>query len=194
MEVIIAVAIIAGFNCIPIVTNWSFPNLEKFIWKSVLITTGAYLLVLTLSIYGVTLKSPTANQAIGLLIILGYFSYYGLVQPDRKKFLMVVISVPIMVIALYTQLLSRVTLQHKINSELNLTISREGFMGCGEVIRLNRSRLGIFHQELMYDSNQCIYGIHKIETVSFDKNSAVLLLYHAEKLDTEYELVNFNYW
>jgi hypothetical protein len=81
---------------------------------------------------------------------------------------------------------------------LNIVISREGFLACGEIIRLTTSKFCIFDKELIYDSNQCLRGISKIETVEFNNKQAKFLIYHNGEMDSEnpyhYEIENRNMW
>lgn len=79
-----------------------------------------------------------------------------------------------------------------------MSISREGFLACGEIIRITKTKFGIFEKEIFYDNNQCLIGITKVETVRIDKNGAEFLIYHNKEQNTEnpykYEIENKNMW
>ena len=79
-----------------------------------------------------------------------------------------------------------------------MSTSREGFLACGEIIRITKTEFGIFDKEIFYDSNQCLIGITKVETVRIDNNGAEFLIYHNKDQDSEnpyqYEIENKNVW
>ena len=87
---------------------------------------------------------------------------------------------------------------YKITDELNMNISQEGFLACGEIIRITKTEFVIFDKEVFYDKNLCLIGINKVETVRIDKNGAEFLIYHNEERDSEnpyqYEIENKNVW
>jgi ABC-2 type transport system permease protein len=104
----------------------------------------------------------------------------------------------VVLLSIYLQVFNQTVGCFKITNDLNIVISREGFLGCGEIIRLTTSKFGIFDKELIYDSNQCLRGISKIETVEFNNKQAKFLIYHNGEMDSEnpyhYEIENRSVW
>lgn len=86
-----------------------------------------------------------------------------------------------MLVGFYFQFFNQNLGTYKVNDELNIKISQEGFLACGEIIRLTKSKLLIFEKELIYDSNQCLRGIDRIETIEFNDKRAEFLIYHNGK-------------
>lgn len=103
-----------------------------------------------------------------------------------------------MIIGISTSFLYTKVGSFKLNDQLQLVVSREGFLGCGETLRITKSQLLVFDRELIYDSNRCLRGIKNIKILKADKNEIELLIYHDGKMDSEnpysYQIENNNRW
>lgn len=85
-----------------------------------------------------------------------------------------------------------------MNNDIDIVVSSVAFLGCGETISLTKSKFIIFDQQLFYNSNECLMGIYKVETIEFNERRARFLIYHSGELDSEnpynYEIKNINVW
>jgi ABC-2 type transport system permease protein len=120
------------------------------------------------------------------------------VKNTRKKIFIASALTILIIAAIGNQFFYKKVGSYKITDELNLVISQDGFLSCGEIIRITKTEFRIFDKELNYDNRQCLIGINNVETVRFDKNGAEFLIYHNGNIDSEnpykYEIDNKNVW
>jgi ABC-2 type transport system permease protein len=198
IAIIIFIGIIIGLNCIPLLTKKTFPKVEKITVRILLVATILLLTTIFLDFNGYKLKSNLAFRIIGLSFIISTFIYFAIFKNTREKIWKIIFLTVLIIVSLMNQVLYEKLGSYEIADELNMTVSREGFLACGEIIRITKSEFGIFEKELFYDSNQCLIGITKIETVEFNENGAEFLIYHNGIYDNEnpykYEIENKNVW
>ena len=196
--ILIFIVIIIGLNLIPQLTKKNFPKTEKAIIQILILTTVTFIILTILLFNGFKLKGLYSNSIIGLIFILISLSYFLIVKYTKRKLVSIFLLIPVVLLSIYLQVFNQTVGCFKITNDLNIVISREGFLGCGEIIRLTTSKFGIFDKELIYDSNQCLRGISKIETVEFNNKQAKFLIYHNGEMDSEnpyhYEIDNRNVW
>jgi hypothetical protein len=147
---------------------------------------------------GYKLKSFFAFRAIGMCFVISTFMYFAIFKNSKNKIWKGALLTVLVIITFANQLLYQKIGSYKLNDELNMVISREGFLACGEIIRITKTELGIFDKEVFYDSNQCLIGITKVETVRIDNNGAEFLIFHNKERDSEnpyhYKIENKNVW
>jgi len=198
IAIIIFIGIIICLNCIPLLTKRTFPKVEKVVGRILIAMTILLLITIIFDFNGYKLKSFFAYRAIGLCFVISTIIYFAIFKNTRNKIWKGALLTVLIIITVTTQLLYQKTGSFKINDELNMSISREGFLACGEIIRITKTEFGIFDKEIFYDSNQCLIGITKVETVRIDNNGAEFLIYHNKEQDSEnpyqYEIENKNVW
>lgn len=198
IAIIIFIGIIIGLNCIPLLTKKTFPKIEKVVGRILIAMTILLLITLIFDFNGYKLKSFFAYREIGLCFVISTFIYFAIFKNTRNKIWKGALLTVLIITTVTTQLLYQKTGSFKINDELNMSISREGFLACGEIIRITKTKFGIFDKEVFYDNNQCLIGITKVETVRIDKSGAEFLIYHNKEQDSEnpyqYEIENKNMW
>jgi TRAP-type uncharacterized transport system fused permease subunit len=198
IAIIIFILIIIGFNLIPGLTKKRLPKTEKIIERLLIYITITFLILLILSFNGIKIKGIYSNLIVGLIFILTSLLYFIINKNTTRKVISIVILIPLILSSLYLQFCYENLGRYKINDDVDIVVSREGFLACGEIIRLTTSKFIIFDKELIYDSNECLRGIYKVETVEFNKKKAKFLIYHSGELDSEnpynYEIENKNVW
>lgn len=196
--ILIFFGILIGLNLTPELIKKECPKTEKNIARTVLYTTLIFLILILLSLVGIRFKGQYTNTIIGLTFLISSLIYFVTNKTTRNKIISIVILFPLILVGFYFQFFYQNLGTYKVNDELNIKISQEGFLACGEIIRLTKSRLLIFEKELIYDSNQCLRGINRIETIEFNDKRAEFLIYHNGEMDSEnpyhYEIENKNVW
>ncbi|SFS96383.1 ABC-2 type transport system permease protein [Zhouia amylolytica] len=196
--VLIFFGILIGLNLIPGLIKKEYPKTEKIITRIVFYATIIFLILILLSFFGIRFKGLYTNTIIGLTFLISSLFYFATKKNTRNKIKSIVILFPLILAGLYLQFFNQNLGTYKVNDELNINISQEGFLACGEIIRLTKSRLLIFEKELIYDSNQCLRGIDRIEMIEFNDKRAEFLIYHNREMDSEnpypYEIENKNVW
>ena len=198
IAIIIFILIIIGFNLIPRLTKKRFPKTEKLIERLLIYITITFLILLALAFNGIKLKGIYSNLIVGLIFILASLLYFAINKNTTRKVISIVVLIPLILCSFYFQFCYENLGRYKVNDDADIVVSREGFLACGEIIRLTTSKFKIFDKELIYDSNECLRGIYKVETVKFNKKKAEFLIYHNGELDSEnpfnYEIENKNVW
>lgn len=195
---IIFIGIIIGLNCIPLLTKKTFPKAEKVVGRILIAMTILLLITIIFDFNGYKLKSFFAYRVIGLGFIIATLIYFAIFKNTKYKIWNGALLIVLVFITVTTQLLYQKTGSFKITEELNMSISQEGFLACGEIIRITKTEFSIFDKEVFYDSNQCLIGITKVETVRIDNKGAEFLIYHNKEQDSknpyQYEIENKNMW
>lgn len=190
--------IIVAFNLIPGLTKKRFPKTEKLIERLLIYITISALILLILSITGLKLKGIYSNFIIELIFIVTVLLYFSINKNTTRKVISIVFLLPLFLLSIYFQFFYKDLGRYKVKDDVNIIVSSEGFLRCGEIIRLTTSKYLIFDNELIYNSNECLRGIYKIETVEFNIKRAKFLIYHNGELDSEnpfnYEIENKNFW
>ncbi|WMI68203.1 hypothetical protein [Mangrovimonas sp. YM274] len=197
-SILIFFGILIGLNLIPELIKKEYPKTEKMISRIVLISSLSFLILVLLSFIEIKLKGLYTNSIIGLTFLISSLIYIATKKNTKNKMVSIVFLFPLILVSLYFQFFNKNLGTYKINDELNIKISQEGFLACGEIIRLTKSSLLIFEKELIYDSSQCLRGINRIETIEFNDKRAEFLIYHNGEMDSEnpyhYEIENKNVW
>ncbi|MEL6561585.1 MAG: hypothetical protein AAFQ94_25580, partial [Bacteroidota bacterium] len=167
--IIVFIVIILGINTIPFLHKRQFPGIERILIQVGWLVTIIYLAFFIISFYGIKLRGSFLNAALGYTLLMSYLLIFGVVRPNSRKFIIVLVAIPVMILCLYIQVLNQSIYEHKFHKNLNLTIYREGFLACGEIIRINKPYFGILNKEILYDSNQCLIGINKVETIEVNQ-------------------------
>lgn len=196
--ILVFILIIIGFNLIPKLTKKNFPETEKIIKKILIYETIIVVILIILSFNGLKIKGIYSNLIIALIFILTSLLYFAIVKNTIRKIITIIVLTPLILLSFYFQVFNENLGRYKVTDKINIVVSSEGFLACGEIIRLTKSKFLIFDKELIYDSNQCLRGIYKIETVDFNKKRAEFLIYHNGELDSEnpydYKIENKNVW
>lgn len=190
--------ILIGLNLIPELIKKEYPKTEKIISRILIYATLIFAILTLLSFVGIRLKGFYTNTIIGLTFLISSLIYFATKKNTKNKIISIVILFPLILIGLYFQFFNQNLGTYKVNDELNIKVSQEGFLACGEIIRLTKTKLLIFEKELIYDSSQCLRGIDRIETIEFNDKRAEFLIYHNGEMDSEnpyhYEIENKNVW
>lgn len=198
IAILIFILIIIGFNLIPGLTKKRFLKTEKLIERLLIYSTITLLILLALSFYGIKLKGIYSNLIIGIIFILTSLLYFAINKNTTRKVISIVVLIPLILCNFYFQIFNQNLGRYKVNDDLDIVISREGFLACGEIIRLTTSKFVIFDKQLNYDSSECLRGIYKVVTIEINKKKARFLIYHSGELDSEnpynYEIKNINIW
>jgi ABC-2 type transport system permease protein len=197
-SIILFILILIGINYIPELTSKRFLKTEKYIERIVTCATFIFLIMIILSFNGIKLKGMYSNLVIGFIFVTTSILYFAINKNTTRKVISIVVLIPFILLSIYLNLFNKNLGRYKVNDDINIVVSQEGFLACGEMIRLTKSKFIIFDEVLIQESNQCLRGIYKIETVEFNKKRAKFLIYHSEKFDSEnpysYEIGNINYW
>jgi len=124
--------------------------------------------------------------------------YFALVKNTTRKLITVVILIPLILLSLFTYLFGRTIYESKIADGYKIQVTTGGIMSCGELIQLTERKYLIFDKEIVYQSSLCLREIKRIETINFDQDSAVFLIYHNGEMDSEnpyqYKIENKSMW
>ena len=198
IAILIFILTIIGFNLVPGLTKKRFPKTEKLIERLLIYITITFLILIALSFNGIKLKGIYSNLIVGLIFILTSLLYFAINKNTTRKLISIVVLIPLILSSFYFQFFYHNLGRYKVNDDVDIVVSREGFLACGEIIRLTTSKFIIFDQQLIYNSNECLRGIYKVETIEFNKKRARFLIYHSGELDSEnpynYEIKNINVW
>lgn len=196
--ILIVIAVIVGINLIPYSTKKSLKKLNQLILKFLIPVIIAFSVVFGMSIVGMKLKGIYGDKILGTTLILGALMYLATCKGIKEKIISNIILIPLLVIGIFNILLYNKTGTYKLNEELSIVTSKEGFLGCGEIMRITKTKFLIFDKELKYDSNQCLTGISNIKSVKLDDKFAEMLIFHDGKNDSEnpyyYKIENNNEW
>mgnify|MGYP003641156612 CR=1 FL=1 len=196
--IIVFILLIIGLNLVPSLTKHRLPKTEQIIKRLLIYVTVIFLIQIILSYYGIKLKGIYSSMIVGLIFLVTSLLYFAINKNTTQKVISIVFLIPLILSSLYLEFCYQNLGRYKINDDLDIMVSREGFLACGEIIRLTTSKFIIFDKELIYDSNKCLRGIYKVENIEFNKKRAVFLIYHNGELDSvnpyNYELQNNRLW
>lgn len=198
-EIIIFIGLIFGLNCIPLLTNKSFPKAEKIIIKLLVVTTILFLTFLVLKFSGYRLKGQYTFPIIIIAFIGLIIIYFALVKNTTLKILTTIFFLsPLLVVSLFALLVGQTKKEFEIDTNTKIIVSTGGFFSCGEIIFITQTKFGLFDKEVHYESSLCLRGIKTIETVKIDDKHAEFLIYHSGEMDSEnpynYEVERKNNW
>ena len=195
---VIFVLIVIGLNWIPQLTKWNFPKMENVINRMLVLITVTFFVLTVLSFNGYKLKGLYSNLAIGIIFLMTTIIYFALVKNTTRKLITVVILIPLILLSLFTYLFGRTIYESKIADGYKIQVTTGGIMSCGELIHLTERKYLIFDKEIVYQSSLCLREIKRIETINFDQDSAVFLIYHNGEMDSEnpyqYKIENKSMW
>ena len=101
-------------------------------------------------------------------------------------------------LGILTLITGRVINEFRRDDTTKISVTKGGFLACGEIIKITQSKFGIFNKEVFHIDNLCVIGIHKIEALKIDEKHIELLIYHNGELDSEnpykYDLERKNGW
>ena len=195
--ILVFILIIIGFNLIPSWSKKRFYKTENIISRILILAIFVFVTMILLSFGGIKLKGIYTSKVIGIVFILSSITYFTLFKNTTRKIISVVVLLPMILMSFYLSVFNQTILSYKVNDDINLVVSSEGFLACGEIIRLTKTKSIIFEKELLYN-NECLRGIYKIETIEFNENKAEFLIFHNSELDSEnpysYKITNKNVW
>jgi len=197
-EIIIFIGLIIGLNCIPLLTNTTFPKAEKIILR-VLIASSILFVTFTFFVFnGYILKGVYTYSIIIWSFIISTIIYFILFKNSKKKVLTVFLLTPLIVVSIFALIFGKVLKEFDINNETKIIVTTGGILSCGELIRITQTKFGIFDKEVHYESSLCLREINKIETIKLDEKHAEFLIYHNGEMDSEnpykYEVERKNGW
>lgn len=197
-EIIIFIGLIIGLNCIPLLTNTTFPKAEKIILR-VLIASSILFVTFTFFVFnGYILKGVYTYSIFIWSFIISTIIYFILFKNSKKKVLTVFLLTPLIVVSIFALIFGKVLKEFDINNETKIIVTTGGILSCGELIRITQTKFGIFDKEVHYESSLCLREINKIETIKLDEKHAEFLIYHNGEMDSEnpykYEVERKNGW
>ncbi len=184
-EIIIFIGLIIGLNCIPLLTNTTFPKAEKIILR-VLIASSILFVTFTFFVFnGYILKGVYTYSIIIWSFIISTIIYFILFKNSKKKVLTVFLLTPLIVVSIFALIFGKVLKEFDINNETKIIVTTGGILSCGELIRITQTKFAIFDKEVHYESSLCLREIKKIETIKLDEKHAEFLIYHNGEMDSE---------
>lgn len=183
--ILLFLGILIGLNLIPQLFKKELPQTEKLIKRVVLLGALIFIGLITTSALGLRLKGSYTIQIITTLVLISVLAYFAVVKNSWHKFISVLLMIPLILLCLYFQIFIKHIDSFQVDENLKYTVHQEGFLGCGEVIRLTESKFLIFDKELIHIPNLCLLGIDKIETIEIKPNKIKLLIYHNGEMDSE---------
>ena len=184
-EIIIFIGLIIGLNCIPLLTNTTFPKAEKIILR-VLIASSILFVTFTFFVFnGYILKGVYTYSIIIWSFIISTIIYFILFKNSKKKVLTVFLLTPLIVVSIFALIFGKVLKEFDINNETKIIVTTGGILSCGELIRITQTKFAIFDKEVHYESSLCLREINKIETIKLDEKHAEFLIYHNGEMDSE---------
>ncbi len=187
--VLIFIVIIIGFNCIPLLIKRYNVKLERIVSKILIITTVVFGILTVLLWSDYRLKGTYTNSIIAGIFIASCLFYFSLVKVTWKKMIKSFLLIPLILLSLYSIIFGKTIYKSKINDTYGIETYIGGFLACGESVRITKSTFVIFDKAI-YQTNFCIKGVTKIETVEFNDIRADFNFFHDMELDSEnpYEL------
>ena len=184
-EIIIFIGLVIGLNCIPLLTNTTFPKAEKIILR-VLIASSILFVTFTFFVFnGYILKVVYTYSIIIWSFIISTIIYFILFKNSKKKVLTVFLLTPLIVVSIFALIFGKVLKEFDINNETKIIVTTGGILSCGELIRITQTKFAIFDKEVHYESSLCLREIKKIETIKLDEKHAEFLIYHNGEMDSE---------
>jgi len=185
-------------NSIPYLLGKDLLNFNRLILNLLIPIALLTLLAFVLSMSGYKLKGFYAYKILGLGSIVTSILFLATEKKIKLKIIANFLLIPLMLIGVYNTLLYHKTGTYKLNADLDLVVSQEGFLGCGETLRITQTQFLIFDKELKIDSRQCLKGITEIEPLEVNDQSIELLIYHDGVNDSEnpyhHKMQNENDW
>lgn len=198
IAIIIFIGLLIGLNCIPLLTKTTFPTIEKLIGRILIVMTILFLTFMVFEFNGYKLKGFYTFSIISWTFIVSTILFFAIFKNTKKKILTVLLLTPLLVLSILTLILGQVVYEQKIDGTNKTSVSTGGFLACGEIINITQTRFGIFDKEVFHNSNLCLIGINKIETIKLDDKHAEFLIYHNGQNDSEnpykYDVERKNVW
>ena len=183
--VLIFIILIIGLNCIPFLTRYCNPKIERIITNLLLVSTLVYLLIIALQVNGYLLKGFYTFLLIGVLFITTLLIYFSIVRNTKKKIAIVFMITPVLVLCLFTLVFGRTIKEFDLNYKHKAIVTTGGFMACGEHLKITKTKFLIFNKEVVSVPNLCLIGITTIKTIKFNTKEVELSIVHSGKTDTE---------
>ena len=186
-----------GLNLIPELIKRDSDNLEKAVRNILVVSTFLFLTVVFLPLVGLRLKGLFTSRLIGIVLLTTSLAYFAVNENTWKKVVFVMVLLPLLLES-FLLLMNKNLGSYEVNDTLEINVTQEGFISCGETVRLTKSWFLLFDKELLSITNLCLVGISDIETISIDDSKATILIYHSGETDSEnqylLEIENQNVW
>jgi len=182
---LISLFIIAGLNLIPNITNFKSTEIEKNISLVLLSSLLLNLTIIVLFFNDIKIKGFYTNSIIGITFIITCLIFFTIVRNNWKKLLKVILLIPIIALTLFTLFFSQSIAKFKINQDYNIQIVNRGFLGCGESLKIFKTKYFIFEKVIQNKNNLCVQGIYDIKTTKFNEEQAEFLIFHNGKFESE---------
>ena len=187
-----------GLNLIPELIKRDSNNLERAIRNILVVSTFLFLTVVFLPLVGLRLKGLFTSRLIGIVFLTTSLAYFAVNKNTRKKVVFVMTLLPLILLESFLLLMNENLGSYEVNDTLEIKVTQEGFISCGETVRLTKSRFFLFDKELVSITDLCLVGISDIETIAIDDSKATILIYHNGEGDSEnpylLEIENQNVW
>jgi hypothetical protein len=196
--ILIFIGLIIGLNCIPLLTNFNFPKVEKALVIMIAVSTILFLAFGILELYGYSLKGHYTFKIITWIFIVITILFFALFKNTRRKLLTVFVLTPLFLLSFLTFIIGQLVYERQLVVNNKITVTKGGFLACGEIITIKQTKFLIFDKNVSQVSNLCLQGITNIEIIKIDDKHAEFLIYHNGKLDSEnpykYEMERKNVW
>ncbi|MBK7639613.1 MAG: hypothetical protein IPJ22_06095 [Bacteroidetes bacterium] len=144
------------------------------------------------------IKDLFTASIISWFFIVSTISFFVIFKNSMKKILLVLLLIPFIVFNIFSLNVDQPIFEQELDEINKITVTKDGFLECGEIIYISQSKLGIFDKKVFQFNNLCLKGINKIETVKFDEKHAEFLIYHDGEYDSEnpykFEVERKNKW
>lgn len=136
---ILFIATIIGLNCVPLLIKTKFPKLEKVIAGMLITTSFIWLIVIILIFNDYRIKGIYSTLILYMTFIISNVLFFIFLKNTKKKLLAVLIMTPLIFLTIFLSIFGQVIANYRINSDYKIEVSRGGFLGCGEVIKITKS-------------------------------------------------------
>ncbi len=183
--ILIFIGLIIGLNCIPLLTQTTFPKTEKAIQKILVASTILFLIFTVFAFNGYILKGLYTFSIISWTFLISTIIYFTIFKNSKKKLLIVFLLTPLIVLSILTLIFGQLVYESRIDETNKISVTKGGFLACGEIIHITQTKFVIFDKQVFHIGDLCLLGITKIETIKLDDKHAEFLIYHNGEYDSE---------
>lgn len=181
----IIVAILAFVNFIPYLAKYDKPILRNRVASVLLILVVLTLVLFFLETIGIRVKGNYSNKLIAVLTTIASLVYFALDRRVIYKLVANAILLPVILLSAYNLFFVYRLGSYRLSDDFNIVVSSEGFLGCGETMRVTEDKLLVFDRTIKELPPLCLIGISNIEPVDTSDTHWGILIYHNGVRDSE---------
>lgn len=185
IAILIFLGLIIGLNCIPLLTNKTFPKVEKVVIRILIASTILFIMVAIFEFNGYRLKGFYTSTILTVTFLASAILYFILFKNTIKKILTILPLTLLLLMSIFLLLAGRLVCEVQIDNKNKLSVTKGGFMACGESYHITQTKFLIFDKYIFHINDLCLLGTKKIEIIKFDNKHAEFLIYHNGEYDSE---------